>query len=88
MPKKKQKGIDLSLKDWILEMGESEVAKLLKINVATVGHWRRGYCLPTVDKQKRIVEITRGRLSFETMALDFLSDENKGRRPTVGRKYR
>jgi len=61
MPKK----LDTSFEDWIKELGENRVAKLLKVSSMTVYHWKRGNALPTARKMKLIKYITKGKIGYD-----------------------
>lgn len=56
-----------SLQDWINEIGIESVAKLLKVNAASVRHWRRGHCLPRTGQMYLIQRYSKGRVTYEEM---------------------
>lgn len=62
---RKKRQLKQSLKDWINDNGVEHVAKLLKVEQATVRHWRRGANFPRVDQMRVIKKITKGRVGYE-----------------------
>ena len=64
MVKKKARST-LTLKKWIEKRGVSWVAQALRVHPATVGHWRRGFCLPTPAKMEQIVALSKGAVTYK-----------------------
>jgi len=61
--KKKQ----MTFIDWINYLGTVEIAKLLKVETATVRQWRRGYCSPKVEHIRQIKILSKGLVSYEAI---------------------
>lgn len=80
------KNASLSLKAWIVELGEPAVAKLLRVNQSAVGHWLRGYCIPTATLQLKIMKITKGDLTPTKIVVDHFKRSNTKRWVTAKRK--
>ncbi len=77
MPVKKKAVVQLSLKDWINEVGVADVAKLLKIQDAAVRHWRRGANLPSDAMKQKIQKYSRGAVTYSTMIDGFFKARAK-----------
>lgn len=67
----------VSLKDWINEVSVLEVARLLKVEDATVRHWRRGHALPRADHMQKINRLSRGTVSYEEMIETHLKKQSR-----------
>lgn len=69
---------DTTFEDWINERGSRETAKLLGVTKACVNHWRSGHALPS-DNQKRIIkQLTRGRVTYDSIIEGSCSPLNRG----------
>ncbi len=65
MAKRKNMRGNLTLTEWISNNGVANVAKLLKVETATVRYWHRGDGLPK-DSQKRLIKkVTKGLVNYD-----------------------
>lgn len=69
----------MSFREWIDEVGEEHIAKLLKVKVWTVRHWKSGRVLPTDDKKLKILKYNRGAFTLHQMVEAHYSPQNKRR---------
>lgn len=53
----------VTLKEWIDDVGVLEVARLTKVGVTSVRHWRRGFCLPRTEQMYLIMKYSKGTVS-------------------------
>lgn len=60
MPKKK-----ISFEEWINKEGVEELARIFRVDPATIRHWRAGRCFPRVEQMKRIKHLTKGAVDYE-----------------------
>ncbi len=67
----------LTLKEWIEQTGPEKVAKLLDVNVSTVGHWHRGYCAPRDEVKVKIKKLSGGAVTYDDMIEGPLSTKGK-----------
>jgi hypothetical protein len=70
-------------KKWIDEITVNELASLMRVDRATVRHWRTGWVLPRDDQKLKIYVLSRGAVGLQKMIEDHYSEENKKRRPNV-----
>jgi hypothetical protein len=68
-----------SLARWIDSVGADKLAKIFKVNLSTVGHWRSGHCLPRSHQMFRIKRLTKGVLTCDTMIDQHFSGATKKR---------
>jgi len=66
----------LTLKEWIEKTGPERVAKLLGVNISSVGHWHRGYCSPRDEVKILIKKLSRGAVTYDEMIERTHSKEN------------
>lgn len=57
----------LTFPEWITHQTTKKLSRILKVNVSTVRHWRSGRCLPRADQMMKIIQISRGKMSYKTM---------------------
>jgi len=50
---------------WIDDIGIEPLAEKLGIDPSAVSHWRRGHCHPQVRHMKKIVELSKGKLTYQ-----------------------
>ncbi len=74
------KSSNLSLKEWIERTGPEKVARLLGVNISTVGHWQRGYCNPKDEVKIKIKKLSGGLVTYDEMIERQYSEENKANR--------
>lgn len=60
---------------WINTKGDSYLADILNVTEGSAGHWRRGHCIPRPAHMKKIVEMSRGRISYEDIIENYLSKQ-------------
>ena len=56
-----------SLKDYIEFLGQKEAASKFGCSEASCKSWRYGYRQPSISQARRIIEITEGRLNYESI---------------------
>ncbi len=49
---------------WIEDNGTKTVAKMLKAQIASVQHWKRGHCWPKVKQMQLIKKLSNGRVDY------------------------
>ncbi len=59
----------MTLRAWIEKKGPKEVAKLLKVDPATVSLWRAHRSLPRPRFMVAINRLSRGKVSYQQMVL-------------------
>lgn len=69
----------LTLKEWIEREGVPTLAKALKVNEATVRHWRRGFTFPNSSQMHRIRALSKGAVSIDKSVDAHFSSSNKNR---------
>ena len=57
----------ITLKQWIEFQGMPKAANELNVSEATIKSWRYGYRQPSIEKAKRIIKVTEGRLNYESI---------------------
>ncbi len=62
----------LTLHEWIEETGPRQVSYLLKVDVRSVFHWRRGVCLPRPEQMALIRKYSHGAVSCDVMVSAYL----------------
>ena len=70
---------ELSLRQFISDVGTQELAKALKINEATVRHWRSGLVLPRPRQMLQLMDISLGRITPTAIVQDHFKPTNKKR---------
>lgn len=63
MPRAKSK----TLSQWILDKGDAKVAEMAGVSEAAARSWRLGYRVPRPDMAARLIKLSRGALSWDTL---------------------
>ena len=64
---RKTKLNEFTLSGYIGFLGNKQAAKVFECSEATCKSWRYGYRQPSISQAKRIIEITEGRLNYESI---------------------
>ena len=56
-----------TLSEYIQFLGNKKAANIFGCSEATCKSWRYGYRQPSISQAKRIIEITEGRLNYESI---------------------
>ncbi len=49
---------------WIDKHGSETIAKMLKAQMSSVQHWRRGHCWPRVEQMRLIKKLSNGSVDY------------------------
>ncbi len=58
---------EFTLSGYIRFLGNKKASKVFGCSEATCKSWRYGYRQPSISQAKRIIEITEGRLNYESI---------------------
>jgi transcriptional regulator with XRE-family HTH domain len=61
----------VKLDKWIEEIGPRKLARILSVEPSAISHWRNGKAMPRPDKMIKIHKLSRGRVSYREMVLNF-----------------
>ena len=64
---RKDKVNEFTLSGYIRFLGNKQASKVFGCSEATCKSWRYGYRQPSITQAKRIIEITEGRLNYESI---------------------
>lgn len=67
----------LTLRRWIDKTGAAHVSKLLGIMVPSVYQWRSYHCLPNAYIMKKIIKVSNGAVSYESIIEPYLKANPK-----------
>jgi len=70
----------MTLQAWIKETGPKNVAHLLKVDSSTVHFWKAGKTLPRPAIMVRIHQLTKGKVSYQTMIESMARKQNQNRK--------
>lgn len=62
----------MKLSIWIKEVGQSNLAKKLSINEATISHWQKYKTLPRPKVMKKIVRLSCGAVTYKEMIEEYI----------------
>lgn len=65
-----------AFKNWINDQGVVNLTKVLGVQEATVRYWRRGESVPRPHQMKKIVQLSRGAVTYENIIEEHLSSPN------------
>lgn len=63
----------MTLENWIVKRGPKNVARLLKVDPATVSQWKTKDCCPRPRFMVRIHELSKGKVTYKTMIENFVN---------------
>lgn len=58
---------NLSFRAWLKKTGRKEVSRLLGVTPMTVTYWRQGKVCPRPEQMKKIVTLTKGAVSYDSI---------------------
>lgn len=64
-----------TLTDWIEDVGVNQIASALVCERSTIRFWKRGDGLPTLRQMYKIVRISKGKLTYESIIEDFIEEK-------------
>lgn len=67
----------LTLNEWIERETPMKVSRDLEVPYSTVRHWRVGYSHPKLPIMKRIVEITKGEVTYQSIIEPYLKTTSR-----------
>ncbi len=62
----------MTLRQWIINTGPKEVAKLCNVDPSTVSAWKVGKAFPRPKKLLTIHKISKGRVSYKELVEGFV----------------
>lgn len=62
----------MKLNKWIEKTGPKKVAKLLRVDPASVSNWKLGRSCPRPKKLHKIHVLSKGQVSYKEMVLHFV----------------
>lgn len=66
----------ISLSEYIEEVGVISICVHLKTGPESVLHWRRGYGLPKSEHIFKLVRLSKGRLTYQSIIEPFAKSKN------------
>ncbi len=75
---------EISLSDWITQVGPANIAKKLKINVTSVCQWQDYHCLPRPEMMLKIQSLSKEQVSCNGMVREFVNSKKKATRKSKG----